>query len=92
MNFTAEHQLFRKTVRDFVEHEIEPHVDRWEREGGFPAHELFPKLGALGLLGLATFLFVRNDPRAWPLGPAGFWESMVLPDVLQHRLVVVGAG
>jgi putative copper resistance protein D len=39
-------------------------------------------------LGLAAFLFVRNDPRAWPLGPAGFWESMVLPDVLQHRLVV----
>jgi copper resistance protein D len=39
-------------------------------------------------LGLAAFLFVRNDPRAWPLGPAGFWESMVLPDVLQHRLAV----
>jgi len=40
-------------------------------------------------LGLAAFLFVRNDPRAWPLGPAGFWESMRLPDVLQHRLVVL---
>ncbi len=40
-------------------------------------------------LGLAAFLSVRNDPRAWPLGPAGFWESMVLPDVLQHRLVVL---
>jgi putative copper resistance protein D len=43
----------------------------------------------LGFLGLAAFLFVRNDPRAWPLGPAGFWESMLLPDVLQHRLVVL---
>ena len=43
----------------------------------------------LGFLGLAAFLFMRNDPRAWPLGPAGFWESMVLPDVLQHRLVVL---
>ena len=40
-------------------------------------------------LGLAAFLFVRNDPRAWPLGPAGFWESMVLPDVLQHRVTVL---
>lgn len=39
-------------------------------------------------VGLAAFLFVRNDPRAWPLGPAGFWESMVLPDVLQHRMAV----
>jgi len=43
----------------------------------------------LCFLGLAAFLFVRNDPRAWPLGPAGFWESMILPDVLQHRLVVL---
>ena len=40
-------------------------------------------------LGLAGVLFVRNDPRAWPLGPAGFWESMALPDVLQHRLFVL---
>ena len=43
----------------------------------------------LVFLGLATFLFVRNDPRAWPLGPAGFWESLTLPDVLQHRTFVV---
>jgi citronellyl-CoA dehydrogenase len=57
MRFTAEHQLFRKTVRDFVEREIQPHVDRWEQHGGFPAHELFPKLGELGVLGL------EYDPR-----------------------------
>jgi copper resistance protein D len=43
----------------------------------------------LVLLGLAAFLFFRNDPRAWPLGPAGFWESLWLPDVLQHRAFVV---
>jgi putative copper resistance protein D len=43
----------------------------------------------LVLLGLAVFLFLRNDPRAWPLGPAGFWESFALPDVLQHRMFVV---
>jgi putative copper resistance protein D len=44
---------------------------------------------------LAAFMFVRNDPRAWPLGPAGFWESLTLPDVLQHRaftLLVVAFG
>jgi copper resistance protein D len=43
----------------------------------------------LVFLGLAAFLFARNDPRAWPLGPAGFWESMALPDVLQHRAFVL---
>lgn len=39
--------------------------------------------------GLAGFLFFRNDPRAWPLGPTGFWETMALPDVLQHRLFLL---
>jgi len=52
-------------------------------------HARWARHWPLGFLGLAGFLFVRNDPRAWPLGPAGFWESMVLPDVLQHRLVVL---
>jgi len=43
----------------------------------------------LAFLGMAVFLFFRSDPRAWPLGPAGFWESLLLPDVLQHRAFVV---
>ncbi len=52
MRFTEEHQAFRKVVRDVVDREITPYVDDWERAGTFPAHELFPKLGDLGLLGL----------------------------------------
>ena len=50
--FSEEHQAFRATVRDVVEREIAPYVDEWERAGTFPAHELFGKLGALGMLGL----------------------------------------
>ena len=49
---TEEHQIFRKTLRDLFEREIEPHIDDWEAARTFPAHELFPKLGAVGLLGL----------------------------------------
>ena len=49
---TDEHQLFRKTLRDLFEREIEPHVDEWESARSFPAHELFPKLAAVGLFGL----------------------------------------
>jgi putative copper resistance protein D len=41
------------------------------------------------LLGLATFLFVRDDPETWPLGPIGFWESMNDVEVVQHRLFVL---
>jgi citronellyl-CoA dehydrogenase len=49
---TDEHRIFRKTLRDLFEREIEPHIDEWEAARTFPAHELFPKLGAVGLLGL----------------------------------------
>jgi citronellyl-CoA dehydrogenase len=52
VHFTAEHELFRTTVRQFVEREIDPHVDEWEASGTFPAHELFSKLAGAGLLGL----------------------------------------
>jgi len=49
---TEEHRIFRRTLRDLFEKEISPHIDEWEEAGTFPAHELFPKLGAVGLLGL----------------------------------------
>jgi citronellyl-CoA dehydrogenase len=52
ITFTDEHELFRSTVRGFVETDINPHVDEWETAGTFPARELFTKMGALGLLGL----------------------------------------
>ena len=37
------------------------------------------------LVGLGLFLFVRNDPEVWPLGPVGFWTSLAQPEILQHR-------
>lgn len=52
MQFSDDHQMFRASVRALVEREIEPFVDGWEAAGIFPAHEVFAKLGAAGLLGL----------------------------------------
>jgi len=52
ITFTKEHQEFRASVRRFVETEINPYADAWEADGIFPAHELFPKVGELGLFGL----------------------------------------
>jgi hypothetical protein len=43
----------------------------------------------LVLFGLAEFLFLRNDPKAWPIGPIGFWISFQDPAVVQHRIFVV---
>jgi citronellyl-CoA dehydrogenase len=53
MLLTDEHRQLRKTVREFIEHEVNPHVDEWEKAGIFPAHEVFKKLGKLGLLGVS---------------------------------------
>ena len=38
---------------------------------------------------LAVFLFFRSDPGSWPIGPYGFWESMLFPEVLQHRIFLL---
>ena len=52
MLFTEEHQELRRSVRKFVETEINPYVDQWEEAGIFPAHELFRKMGQQGFLGI----------------------------------------
>jgi len=52
MDFTAEHEQFRKAVRQVVENDINPHVDEWEEAGIFPAKQVFSKLAEIGALGL----------------------------------------
>ena len=52
MLFGPDHEQFRKVVRQLVEEEINPNADQWEADRIFPAHELFPKFGAVGALGL----------------------------------------
>lgn len=52
MKFTPEHDAVRRTLQQVIKSEINPFVDEWEKAGIFPAHEVFKKLGELGLLGL----------------------------------------
>src|SRR6266852_6856235 len=49
--FTEEQELLRRSVREFAETEIRPHVREWDRDQHFPI-ELVPKLAALGLMGI----------------------------------------
>lgn len=53
MILTEEHEAMRRTMRDFVEKELNPHVEEWEAAGRFPTHEVFKKMGDLGLLGVS---------------------------------------
>ncbi|MBX3500482.1 MAG: acyl-CoA dehydrogenase family protein [Alphaproteobacteria bacterium] len=52
MQFSAEHEQIRRTLRTIIDRDINPHVDKWEEDGIFPAHEVFKKLGDAGLLGI----------------------------------------
>jgi citronellyl-CoA dehydrogenase len=52
MLFTNEHNAIRATIAQFIDKEINPYVDEWERDAIFPAHEVFKKMGDLGLLGI----------------------------------------
>jgi len=48
--FSEEQRQLRKTIREFVEGEIKPHVMEWDESQHFPV-EIFRKLGDLGVLG-----------------------------------------
>jgi citronellyl-CoA dehydrogenase len=52
MKFTLQHEQIADTVRRFVAKEVNPHVAEWEAAEEFPIHDVFRKLGLLGLLGL----------------------------------------
>ncbi|WP_336215100.1 acyl-CoA dehydrogenase family protein [Nonomuraea sp. LPB2021202275-12-8] len=48
----GDQKLIRDTVRSFVADRVLPHVPDWFEAGTFPARELAPELGSLGLLGM----------------------------------------
>lgn len=52
MLYTQEHQELQRSVKKFIETEINPHVDDWEAAEIFPAHALFKKMGQAGFLGI----------------------------------------
>ena len=58
MILTHEHQALYRTVKKFVEDELNPNIPEWERDGIWPAHEVLKKMAALGLLGI-------NKPEAY---------------------------
>jgi len=75
MKFTQEHEEIRRTMKKFIDAEINPHVDKWEEDEQFPAHEVFKKLGNLGMLGL-------TKPEAYGGAGLDYSYSMVFAETL----------
>ena len=52
MELTSQHEELKRSAVKFVDNEINPYVDEWEKNEIFPAHEIFKKLGNQGFLGI----------------------------------------
>ncbi len=77
MQFTQEHEEIRRTLKRVIDNEINPHVDEWEKAEQFPAHEVFKKLGDLGMLGL-------TKPEAYGGAGLDYSYAMVMAETLGH--------
>lgn len=49
--FTEEHELFRQSLRDFLEKEVKPNIEQWEADGETPRH-IYKRFGEMGYLGI----------------------------------------
>lgn len=72
--FDEELDELRDSIRRYVDKELRPHVDEWEREGHFP-DEVFRRCGELGFLGL-------HYPERWGGSGAGIAAGIVLMEEL----------
>jgi len=77
MQYSHEHREIQNTLKRFIEAEINPHVDEWEAAEIFPAHEVFKKMGNLGLLGL-------TKPEAYGGAGLDYSYSMAMAEALGH--------
>ncbi|WP_299780126.1 acyl-CoA dehydrogenase family protein [uncultured Formosa sp.] len=57
MYFTEEHELFRKSLQDFLKKEVVPHIDKWEETGTIERF-IWKKFGDMGYFGI-------NYPEAY---------------------------
>jgi acyl-CoA dehydrogenase len=50
--FTEEHEMFRESLRTFLNKEVVPNIDKWEEEQRIP-RDVWKKMGEMGFLGLS---------------------------------------
>ena len=72
--FKEEHDLFRKTVRDFAEKELAPHALEWDEAGIFP-REVFTRAAEIGALGVGY-------PESVGGSGGDYWQVVVLAEEL----------
>ena len=77
MLITHEHEEIQRTLKRFIDEEINPHIDEWEAAEEFPAHQVFKRLGELGLLGL-------TKPTEYGGMALDYSYSVIMAETLGH--------
>lgn len=74
--FTEEHDMFRDAFRRFVQTEIEPHVEEWNRAGISP-RSIWDRMGQEGFLG-------ANAPEEWGGAGGDFLYDAIIMEELSY--------
>src|SRR5438132_3509142 len=74
--FTAEHEMFRRNLRAYVERGLAPHALEWDEAGIFP-REVFTGMAEIGALGI-------NYPEEVGGSAGDYWYVVVLAEELVH--------
>ncbi|HEV3230855.1 MAG TPA: acyl-CoA dehydrogenase family protein, partial [Candidatus Dormibacteraeota bacterium] len=83
--FDGEHEAYRESVRAFVQKELRPHADEWERAENFP-DQTFRRMGALGLFGN------KFDEAHGGTGAGPVFEAVLIEEVARCGSGGVAAG
>lgn len=72
--FTEEHQLFRESLRAFLEKEVRPNIDQWEQDRELP-RSIYQKFGEMGYFGLM-------QPEKYGGMDLDFWYTVIFNEEL----------
>ena len=74
--FTEEHELFRASLRDFLQKEVAPHIEKWEETGTIDRF-IWEKMGEMGFFGIAY-------PEAYGGMALDFFYTVIFLEELQR--------
>ncbi|MFI1745729.1 acyl-CoA dehydrogenase family protein [Thalassobellus sediminis] len=75
MYFTEEHNLFRKSLQDFLKKEVVPNIDAWEKTGTIDRF-IWKKFGDMGFFGI-------NYPETYGGSNLDLFYTIILQEELQ---------
>ena len=86
MYFTEEHNLFRKSLQDFLQKEVVPYIEKWEKTGNIDRF-IWKKFGDMGVTELRKLKSLEDENKRLKSLVADLsLDKQILQDVLSKKL------